>query len=70
MLRKPVMALECTAAASKAAEVGMNNKRDLRSKRGRSAKLGARSVGHIDPGAASAFIIISAMAEFFAVEMR
>ncbi|MFK8034295.1 MAG: dihydroxyacetone kinase subunit DhaL [Hyphomicrobiales bacterium] len=62
-------ALECMVAASKAAETGMNSTLDLRSKRGRSAKLGARSVGHIDPGAASAFIIISAMADFFAIEM-
>lgn len=62
--------VECISAASNAAETGMNNTRDLRSKRGRSAKLGARSVGHIDPGAASAFIIISAMADFFAVEMH
>lgn len=62
--------LECAAAASKAAEMGMQNSRELRSKRGRSAKLGARSVGHIDPGAASAFIIIAAMADFFAMELR
>lgn len=57
--------LECLKAASKAAEIGVENTRDLRSKRGRSAKLGVRSIGHIDPGAASAFLIISAMSDFF-----
>ena len=35
----------------------------LESRRGRSAKLGARSVGHIDPGAASTYVTLRAMAE-------
>ncbi|MEP0520461.1 MAG: dihydroxyacetone kinase subunit DhaL [Hyphomicrobiales bacterium] len=62
--------LACVKAASKAAEIGMENTRDLRSKRGRSAKLGVRSIGHIDPGAASAFLIISAMSDFFEQDMH
>jgi dihydroxyacetone kinase-like protein len=31
---------------------------------GRAARLGARSLGHVDPGAASAAIIISALREW------
>ena len=33
------------------------------SKKGRSSKLGERSIGHIDPGAASSFIIIKSIYE-------
>jgi dihydroxyacetone kinase-like protein len=32
--------------------------------KGRASRLGDRVIGHIDPGAASAVIIISAMAKF------
>ncbi|NPD16783.1 dihydroxyacetone kinase subunit DhaK [Xinfangfangia sp. D13-10-4-6] len=48
-------------AARDGAEAGMNATAALESRRGRSAKLGARSVGHIDPGAASTFVILRAM---------
>lgn len=50
------------AAARDGAEAGMKATADLESRRGRSAKLGARSRGHIDPGAASSFVIMRAMA--------
>ncbi|SMC82928.1 homodimeric dihydroxyacetone kinase [Primorskyibacter flagellatus] len=53
--------LACLDAACAGAERGMNFTRDIESKRGRSAKLGARSVGHIDPGAASTAVILAAM---------
>ena len=43
------------------AEKSMNNTKNLISKRGRSSKLGERSIGHIDPGAASSFIIIKSI---------
>jgi phosphoenolpyruvate---glycerone phosphotransferase subunit DhaL len=33
--------------------------------RGRAARLGERSLGHIDPGAASAVIILRAMRDTF-----
>jgi dihydroxyacetone kinase-like protein len=33
--------------------------------RGRAARLGERSLGHMDPGAASAVIILRAMMETF-----
>ncbi|MFC3570815.1 dihydroxyacetone kinase subunit DhaL [Paracoccus simplex] len=49
-------------AARDAAEAGMRRTAGIESRRGRSAKLGARSLGHIDPGAASAFVSLRAMA--------
>lgn len=49
-------------AARDGAETGMKATADLESRRGRSAKLGARSVGHIDPGAASTWVTLHAMA--------
>ena len=48
-------------AAVKAAKAGMDYTATIESRRGRSAKLGARSVGHVDPGAASAFVSLEAM---------
>ncbi|SES36141.1 homodimeric dihydroxyacetone kinase [Tranquillimonas rosea] len=53
--------LACLAAACEGAERGMNATKEIESRRGRSAKLGARSVGHIDPGAASTHVILCAM---------
>ena len=50
-------------AATEAARAGMEHTAQLESRRGRSAKLGARSLGHIDPGAASAAIVLAAMLE-------
>lgn len=49
-------------AARDGAEAGMKATADLESRRGRSAKLGARSKGHIDPGAASTFLMLHGMA--------
>ena len=45
----------------KNAKNAMNNTKDLLSKKGRSSKLGKRSIGHIDPGAASSFVIINSI---------
>jgi dihydroxyacetone kinase len=50
------------AAARDAAGQGMQHTAIIEARRGRSAKLGARSIGHIDPGAASAFVMLRAMA--------
>lgn len=50
-------------AAAAAARAGMEHTAELESRRGRSAKLGARSLGHLDPGAASAAIVLAAMSE-------
>jgi len=48
-------------AAADAARAGRDETATFESSRGRSAKLGARSLGHIDPGAASAALILGAM---------
>ncbi|PAP98518.1 dihydroxyacetone kinase subunit L [Mesorhizobium mediterraneum] len=49
-----------------AAEAGANSTRSMVAARGRAARLGERSLGHIDPGAASAVIILRAMKDTFA----
>ena len=54
---------EALAACVAAAEKGMNATADMQSRKGRSSRLGERSVGHIDPGAASSFVFIKAFAE-------
>ncbi|NKJ09426.1 MULTISPECIES: dihydroxyacetone kinase subunit DhaL [Rhizobium] len=52
-----------------AAEAGANSTSSMVAARGRAARLGERSLGHIDPGAASAVIILQAMRDAF-VEAR
>ncbi|GAA3318670.1 hypothetical protein GCM10020331_022420 [Ectobacillus funiculus] len=47
------------AEAVSAGEKGMESTKDLLSKRGRSSRLGERSLGNQDPGATSAFLILS-----------
>lgn len=42
----------------KAAEEGMKSTKNMKAKVGRASRLGERSVGHIDPGAASMYFII------------
>ncbi|MBJ6135736.1 dihydroxyacetone kinase subunit L [Ochrobactrum sp. Q0168] len=44
-----------------AAETGSDSTRSMVATRGRAARLGERSLGHIDPGAASAILILRAM---------
>ncbi len=51
----------CLAAAVKGAEEGRDYTAGIESRRGRSKKLGARSVGHVDPGAASAHVMLAAI---------
>ena len=46
-----------------AAEHGANATRSMVAVKGRAARVGGRSLGHMDPGAASAVIIILAMAD-------
>lgn len=50
-------------AARDAARAGMEHTAGIESRRGRSAKLGLRSIGHVDPGAASAHLTLYAMCE-------
>jgi dihydroxyacetone kinase len=51
----------CLDAACAGAKLGRDQTADIESRRGRSKKLGARSIGHIDPGAASALVMLVAM---------
>lgn len=53
---------ECLAAAARGAEAGAAATEAMRSGRGRSKKLGDRSIGHVDPGSASAALIVRAWA--------
>ncbi|MCX6088840.1 MAG: dihydroxyacetone kinase subunit DhaL [Candidatus Atribacteria bacterium] len=46
--------------AIQAAKKGMESTKDMLSLRGRSSRLGERSIGHIDPGSASSYLIIEA----------
>ncbi len=43
-----------------AAREGMESTKDMLARRGRSSRLGERSLGHIDPGAASSYFIVEA----------
>lgn len=49
-----------------AAKAGMNATKDMLALRGRSSRLGERSLGHIDPGAASMYTVISTFFKFVA----
>lgn len=51
------------AAVIAAAEQGAAATASMVATRGRAARLGERSLGHVDPGAASAVIILTAMAD-------
>ena len=49
------------AAACDAAEVGAQSTMQLQARKGRASYLGERSIGHLDPGAASAVYILRAL---------
>jgi dihydroxyacetone kinase-like protein len=51
------------AAAVQAAEAGAEATKDMQATKGRAARLGERALGHMDPGAASAVIILRTIAE-------
>lgn len=51
----------CLDAAIAGAASGRDYTATIESSRGRSAKLGERSIGHMDPGAASAVVMLKAM---------
>lgn len=56
-------AREAQAAALAAGRAGMRSTRTLVARRGLALRLGERSVGHLDPGAVSCFVLLLAMAE-------
>ncbi len=49
-------------AMSEAAEAGKNSTKDMQARVGRSARLGPRSIGVLDAGATSCFLILQSMA--------
>jgi hypothetical protein len=55
------IALDTWTHLTDAAAAGANATRSMVAARGRAARLGERSLGHTDPGAASAVIILQAM---------
>jgi dihydroxyacetone kinase-like protein len=55
--------LECFELAASAGKEGMLSTASMMSSKGRSSRLGNRSVGHQDPGATSAYIIFSTFAD-------
>jgi dihydroxyacetone kinase-like protein len=54
---------EAQRAALAAGRVGMRSTRPLIARRGLALRLGERSIGHLDPGAVSCFVLLLAMAE-------
>jgi dihydroxyacetone kinase-like protein len=58
------LAGESLAATLQAAWHGMRSTRPLVARRGLALRLGERSVGHVDPGAVSCFILLAEMARW------
>ncbi|MEU6251011.1 dihydroxyacetone kinase subunit DhaL [Glycomyces sp. NPDC047010] len=58
---KPIA--EAAADAAAAAAKGRDSTRDLVARKGRASYLGERSAGHLDPGSASAAMLMEALAE-------
>ena len=56
---------EILSEGARAAEKGMNSTIDMTAKKGRASYLGERSIGHLDPGAASSFMMIKAASELW-----
>jgi dihydroxyacetone kinase-like protein len=52
----------CAARAAEAAETGMHDTTAMQARKGRASYLGARSVGHQDPGATSTALVFRALA--------
>ena len=56
----------CLEAAAQAAEQGRDSTEPLVARKGRASYLGERSVGHVDPGASSAALLVRAAARTLA----
>lgn len=54
---------DAARAAAEAAEAGLEATVPLQARKGRASYLGARSIGHEDPGAASTALLLRALAE-------
>lgn len=62
--------LETLDAAGRAAAEGRDSTRAMVASKGRAARLGERGLGHVDPGAASAVIVIEGLREGAEVVLR
>jgi phosphoenolpyruvate---glycerone phosphotransferase subunit DhaL len=49
----------------KAAEDGLESTRNLQATKGRASFLGERSIGHLDPGARSSFLLVQVICDVF-----
>jgi len=56
--------LPAFTTAVEEAKKGMESTKDIVSKKGRSSRLGERSIGAQDPGATSAYLILSTFLNF------
>src|SRR5262249_23907871 len=54
--------VEATRAAADAAERGLRATVNMQARKGRASYIGARTIGHEDPGAASSVLILRALA--------
>ena len=54
---------EIALKVSKSAEDGMNSTKNMVATKGRASYLGERSIGHLDPGAASSYLIIKTVCD-------
>jgi dihydroxyacetone kinase-like protein len=54
--------VRATRAAAEAAERGLRETADMQARKGRASYVGARTIGHEDPGAASTVLILRALA--------
>lgn len=57
--------LEALEAALEAAREGMDFTAQMIARKGRASRLGERTRGHVDPGAASCFLILQSAVDFF-----
>jgi dihydroxyacetone kinase-like protein len=64
-VRRSASAEEMWREVVAAAEAGEASTRSMVASKGRAARLGERALGHVDPGAASAVVILKAMALTF-----
>lgn len=55
---------ECMGLASRAAKDGIDYTKTIAAKKGRASYVGERSIGHQDPGATSAAIMVRALYDF------
>ena len=53
----------CLAAAVAAAEAGAEATKAMVAAKGRASRLGERAIGHMDPGAASAVVLLKAISD-------